>query len=50
MEERRLKALWNSVQENKLRIQMFGGWKKSHNEELYDSYASSDIIRLIKSR
>jgi hypothetical protein len=26
------------------------GWKKLHNEELHNSYASRNIIRMIKSR
>jgi hypothetical protein len=27
-----------------------GGWRKLHNEELYNLYASPSIIRIIKSR
>jgi hypothetical protein len=27
-----------------------GGWRKLHNEELYDLYSSPSIIRIIKSR
>jgi hypothetical protein len=27
-----------------------GGWRRLHNEELHNLYASSDIIRVIKSR
>jgi hypothetical protein len=27
-----------------------GGWRKLHNEELYDFYSSPSIIRIIKSR
>jgi len=27
-----------------------GDWRKLHNEELYDQYASSNIVRAIKSR
>jgi hypothetical protein len=27
-----------------------GDWRKLHNEELYNLFSSSDIIRVIKSR
>ena len=27
-----------------------GEWRKLHNDELYDQYASQNIIRMIKSR
>jgi hypothetical protein len=27
-----------------------GGWRKQHNEELHNLYASPSIIRMIKSR
>jgi hypothetical protein len=27
-----------------------GGWRKLHNEELHNLYASPNIIRMIKSR
>jgi len=27
-----------------------GGWRRLHNEELHNLYASSNIIRMIKSR
>jgi hypothetical protein len=27
-----------------------GGWRRLHNEELYNLYASQNIIRVIKSR
>jgi hypothetical protein len=27
-----------------------GGWRRLHNEELHNLYASPDIIRLIRSR
>jgi len=27
-----------------------GGWRRLHSEELYNLYASPDIIRVIKSR
>jgi hypothetical protein len=29
---------------------MTGGWRKLHNEELHNLYASPGIIRIIKSR
>jgi hypothetical protein len=32
------------------RVEVIGGWRKLHNEELYDSYGSPSIIRLIKLR
>jgi hypothetical protein len=32
------------------RDEVTGEWRKLHNEELYDLYSSSDIIRVIKSR
>jgi hypothetical protein len=33
-----------------LREEVVGGLKRLHNEELHNLYASSNIIRLIKSR
>jgi hypothetical protein len=27
-----------------------GGWRKLHNEELHDSFSSTDIIRIMKRR
>jgi hypothetical protein len=27
-----------------------GGWRKLHNEELYNLYSSPNIVRMIKSR
>jgi hypothetical protein len=30
--------------------EIIGGWRKLHNEELHNLYASSDIIRFVKSR
>jgi hypothetical protein len=32
------------------RKEVRGGWRKLHNEELHNSYSSSNIIRMIKSR
>jgi hypothetical protein len=32
------------------REEVTGGWRKLHNEELYNLYASPSIIRIIKSR
>jgi hypothetical protein len=29
---------------------IIGGWRKLHNEELHNLYASPDIIRMMKSR
>jgi hypothetical protein len=29
---------------------MTGGWRKPRNEDLYDLYFSSSIVRIIKSR
>jgi hypothetical protein len=32
------------------RIEVTGGWRKLHNEELHNLYSSPSIIRMIKSR
>jgi hypothetical protein len=32
------------------REEVAGGWRRLHNEELHNLYASPDIIRMIKSR
>jgi hypothetical protein len=32
------------------REEVAGGWRRLHNEELHNLFASSNIIRLIKSR
>jgi hypothetical protein len=32
------------------RDEVTGDWRKLHNEELHNLYASPDIIRMIKSR
>jgi hypothetical protein len=31
-------------------LEMTGGWRKLHNEELHNLYSSTSIIRMIKSR
>jgi hypothetical protein len=32
------------------REEVVGGWRRLHDEELHDSYASPNVIRVIKSR
>jgi hypothetical protein len=32
------------------REEVAGGWRRPHNEELHNLYASSNVIRVIKSR
>jgi hypothetical protein len=32
------------------RVEVIGGWRKLHNEELHNLYSSPSIIRMIKSR
>jgi hypothetical protein len=32
------------------RVEVKGGWKQQHNEELHNFYSSPSIIRMIKSR
>jgi hypothetical protein len=32
------------------REEVVGGWRRLHNEELHNLYASQNIIRVIKSR
>jgi hypothetical protein len=32
------------------RVEVTGGWRKLHNEEIRDLYSSPSIIRIIKSR
>jgi hypothetical protein len=32
------------------RKEVAGGWRRLHNKELYNLYASPNIIRVIKSR
>jgi hypothetical protein len=52
-EEHRLRVFKNREQRRIFRPkrdEMTGAWRKRHNEELRDSYSSSSIIRIIKSR
>jgi hypothetical protein len=32
------------------RVEVTGGWRKLHNEELHNLYSSPSIIRMIRSR
>jgi hypothetical protein len=32
------------------RVEVKGGWRKLHNEELHDFYYSASIIRIIQGR
>jgi hypothetical protein len=52
-EEYRLKVSENRVLRRIFgpkRVEVIGGWRKLHNEELHNLYASANIIRMIKSR
>jgi hypothetical protein len=52
-EEHRLKVFENRVQREIFghrREEVVGGWRRLHNAELHKLYASSNIIRVIKSR
>jgi hypothetical protein len=52
-EERRLRLFENRVLRRIFgpkRDQVTGEWTKLHNEELYNLYSSTTIVRLIKSR
>jgi hypothetical protein len=52
-EEHRLRAFENRVLRRIFgpkREEVEGGWKRLHNEELYNLYTSPFIIRVIKSR
>jgi hypothetical protein len=52
-EEHKTRAFENRVLRGKLgpkREEGVGGWRRLHNEELHNLYASQNIIRMIKSR
>jgi hypothetical protein len=52
-EERRLRVFENRVLRRIFgpkRDEVTGGWRKLHNEELYDLYSSPNIVRVIKPR
>jgi hypothetical protein len=52
-EEHRLRVFENRVLRRTFgpkRDEVTGGWRKLHNEELYNLYSSPGIIRMIKSR
>jgi hypothetical protein len=52
-EEHRLRVFENRVLRRIFgpkREEVAGGWRRLHNEELHNFYASSNIIKVIKSR
>jgi hypothetical protein len=52
-EEHRLRVFENRVLRRifgQKTDEMTGGWRKLHNEELYNLYSSPNIIRMIKSK
>ena len=52
-EKRRLRVFENKVLRRNFGLkkdEITGEWLKLHNEELYDLYCSSNIIRVINSR
>lgn len=52
-EEHRLREFENRVMRRIFgpkRDEVTGGWRKLHNEELYNLYASPSIIRITKSK
>jgi hypothetical protein len=53
MEEHKLRVFGNRVLRRIFgpkRDGVTGGWRKLHNEELYNLYSSPSIIRIIKSK
>jgi hypothetical protein len=49
----RLAVLWNWVPKKTFKPkgdEVIGEWRRLHNEELYDLYCSTNIIRVINSR
>jgi hypothetical protein len=52
-EEHRLRVFENRVLRRMFgpkREEVAGGWRRLHNEELYNLYASRNITKLMKSR
>jgi hypothetical protein len=52
-EEHRLRVFENSVLRRIFgpkRDEVTGKWRKLHNEDVYNLYSSTDIIRQVKSR
>jgi hypothetical protein len=52
-EEHRLKEFVSRVLRRMFGLKrnaMVGGWRKLHNEELYDLYSSPSIIKMMKLR
>jgi hypothetical protein len=52
-EEHRLRVFENRMLRRTFgpkRDEVTGGWRKLHNEELYNLYSAPNIIRMIKSR
>jgi hypothetical protein len=41
--------VWRRIYGSK-KEEMAGGWRRVHNEQLHNLYASPNIIRVIKSR
>jgi hypothetical protein len=52
-EEPRLRVFENRVLRRIFelkRVEVAGGWRKLHNEELHDLYSSPIVIRMLRSR